>query len=105
MEAEFDLTSVLSDMGAELAFSDHAEFSGISEVRDLPLRISEVVHKAFVEVNEVGTEASAASELSAAGCASSIAQKEFQADHPFLFFIRDRQTNVILFSGRLVDPQ
>jgi serpin B len=57
LQTEFRLKPVLCDLGAELAFSDHADFSGIGEE---PLKISEVVHKAFVEVNEEGTEAAAA---------------------------------------------
>jgi serpin B len=107
METEFNLTSVLSDMGAKLAFSDHADLGGISDDRERPLKISEVVHKAFVEVNEEGTEAAAATGVSVRCVLSTPygTKKHFQADHPFLFFIRDRQTNVILFSGRLIDPQ
>ena len=57
METEFGLKPVLCGLDAELAFSDDADFSGIGEE---PLKISEVVHKAFVEVNEEGTEAAAA---------------------------------------------
>ena len=109
METEFNLTSVLCDMGTQLAFSDHADLGGISDDREKPLKISEVVHKTFIEVNEEGTEAAAVSTGRAEGSLPSreaaIVEKHFQADHPFLFFIRDRQTNVILFSGRLVDPQ
>jgi serpin B len=80
---------------------------GISDDRERPLKISEVVHKAFVEVNEEGTEAAAATGVSVRCVLSTPygTKKHFQADHPFLFFIRDRQTNVILFSGRLIDPQ
>jgi serpin B len=104
MEAEFKLKPVLCDLGADLAFSDDADFSGIG---DEPLTISEVVHKAFVEVNEEGTEAAAATAVGMVGCAF-IPEREprvFQADHPFLLFIRDRQTNAVLFSGRVLDPK
>jgi serpin B len=104
METEFELGKVLCALGAGLAFSADADFSGIG---DEPLAISEVVHKAFVEVNEEGTEAAAATAvLMARGCAMLPTQpKVFKADHPFLFFIRDRNTNTVLFSGRVLDPK
>ncbi len=104
METEFKLKPVLCGLYAELAFSDEADFSGIGEE---PLKISEVVHKAFVEVNEEGTEAAAATAVGMVLCAAvmrPVAPKVFQADHPFLFFIRDRKTNAVLFSGRVLDP-
>jgi serpin B len=104
LEAEFRLKPVLCALGAELAFSDEADFSGIGEE---PLQISEVIHKAFVEVNEEGTEAAAATGVSAGLCLVRPATEPvvFKADHPFLFFIRDRDTNAVLFSGRLLDPE
>jgi len=106
METEFTLKPVLCALGAELAFSDHADFSRIG---DEPLKISEVVHKAFVEVNEEGTEAAAATAVSMRPTCARFGSKApkpriFKADHPFLFFIRDRNTNAVLFSGRLLDP-
>ncbi len=67
METEFRLKPVLCALGAELAFSDEADFSGIGEE---PLKISEVVHKAFVEVNEEGTEAAAATSVVMTLCAA-----------------------------------
>jgi serpin B len=103
METQFTLTPVLCALGAELAFGDAADFSGIGEE---PLKISEVVHKAFVEVNEKGTEAAAATGVMVPGCAGwAPPPKVFNVDHPFLFFIRERKTNVVLFSGRVLDPE
>ena len=105
METEFKLKPVLIDMGAELAFSDYADFTGIGEEK---LKISEVVHKAFVEVNEEGTEAAAATAVGMMRCTAVMRPampKVFNADHPFLFFIRDRNTNTVLFSGRANDPK
>src|SRR5262249_48017418 len=104
VEAEFSLKPVLCALGAELAFSDKADFSGIGEE---PLQISEVVHKAFVEVNEEGTEAAAATAVSMGLCAVTPATEPvvFNADHPFLFFIKDRYTNAVLFCGRVLDPK
>jgi serpin B len=104
LETEFTLKPVLCEMHAELAFSARADFSGIG---DELLAISEVVHKAFVEVNEEGTEAAAATAVGMALCAFMPQQepKVFKADHPFLFFIRDKKTSVVLFSGRVLDPK
>jgi serpin B len=105
VETAFKLKTVLCDLGAGLAFSDDADFSGIS---DEFLKISEVIHKAFVEVNEEGTEAAAATAVGMAFCAAimpPVEPKVFKADHPFLFFIRDRRTNAVLFCGRVLDPR
>jgi serpin B len=104
MATAFKLKPVLCDLGAELAFSDEADFNGIGEE---PLKISEVVHKAFVEVNEGGTEAAAATALDLPLMSIRALPEPivFQADHPFLFFIRDRKTNAVLFSGRVFDPR
>jgi serine protease inhibitor len=73
-----------------------------------PLQFSEVVHKAFGEINEEGTEAAAATALGMAFGAAVMPTTEpivFKADHLFLFFIRDRRTNAVLFSGRVLDPR
>ncbi len=106
LEIEFKLKPVLCGLHAELAFSDEADFSGIGEEA---LKISEVVHKAFVEVNEEGTEAAAATAVGMVLCAGisgpAPLPKIFNADHPFFFFIRDRKTNAVLFAGRVVDPK
>jgi serpin B len=103
---EFRLRPVLFGLYAELAFGDEADFGGIGEG---PLKISEVVHKAFVEVNEEGTEAAAATAVGMVLCAGVTGPPPrpvvFRADHPFLFFIRDRRTNAVLFSGRVLTPR
>lgn len=103
METTYELKDVLCDMGASLAFSDYAEFSGIGEE---PLKISNVIHKAFVECNEEGTEAAAATAIGMMKCSMSMQApkfpKEFKADHPFLFLIRNNNTGTILFGGRYV---
>ena len=104
IEAGFTLRPVLCALHADAAFRDDADFSGISNE---PSKISEVVHKAFVEVNEEGTEAGAATAVGmmAGGLGSRPPEPiVFKADHPFLLFIWDRKTNAIYFSGRLVNP-
>ncbi len=106
METAFKLKPVLCGLGIGLAFSDDADFGGICEE---PLKIADVIHKACVEANEEGTEAAAATAvgmpLAAAAPRPMPEPKVFKADHPFLFFIRDRKTNTVLFSGRLLDPK
>jgi serpin B len=104
LEAECELKDVLSALGMPVAFKlGAADFSGITGTRELA--ISAVVHKAYVEVEEKGTEAAAATGVVFARTAA-IAQPAviFRADHPFLFLIRDVQTGTILFLGRLVKP-
>jgi serpin B len=104
LTAEAELTSALSELGMPVAFRPGAaDFSGITGNREL--FISAVVHKAFVEVDEKGTEAAAATGVAVARAAA-IAQPPvvFRADHPFFFLIRDVTTGSILFMGRLVRP-
>jgi serpin B len=96
------LRQPLCEMGADLAFSGAADFSGIGEER---LTISEVLHKAYIEVDEEKTEAAAATAVVmtlAAMLPSS--PKVFRADRPFRFDIRSRRSGAILFSGRVGDP-
>jgi serpin B len=99
VEARFQLGDRLKAMGMSLAFSPGADFSGISSSEKL--MISKVIHQAFVDVNEEETEAAAAT---AVVFTRGGGPKEFRADHPFLFLVRDRQTGTILFLGRVTDP-
>jgi serpin B len=103
MEFATSLVPILCAMGAEAAFT-RADFSGIGVGT---LLISEVVHKAFVDVNEEGTVAAAATAviMSRGIKPRQPDPKIFKADHPFLFMIRDRATNTILFLGRVMDPK
>jgi serpin B len=103
--AECELKDALSELGMPVAFQPGAaDYSGITGTRDLA--ISAVVHKAFLEVEERGTEAAAATGVVIARMAAAIAQPPvvFRADHPFFFLIRDTSTGTILFLGRLVRP-
>ena len=99
----FELNDALAKMGMPTAFDlSLADFSGITGARDLYL--SQVMHGAFIDVNEEGTEAAAAS--GAVMRLRGVARpEEFTADHPFLYLIRDRATGTILFMGRVVDPR
>jgi serpin B len=92
-------------MGMPTAFTDQADFSGIVPQRGLA--ISEVVHKAFVDVSERGTEAAAATGIGMHATAVRMPEQAvvFRADHSFLFLIRDKRTEAVLFIGRLMNPE
>jgi len=104
-EQTMTLSSTLGTMGMPTAFTAKADFSGISTAHD-GLVISEVVHKAYVDVDESGTEAAAATAIVAIGGAApqEVSPIAFRADHPFLFFLRDKTSGAILFAGRINNP-
>lgn len=101
-ESAFSLKDALSALGMASAFSSTADFSGIDGRRDLT--ISQVAHKAFIDVSEEGTEAAAATGV-AVSLTAFAPPVTFRADHPFLFLLRDTQTGAILFAGRLEEPK
>jgi serpin B len=102
LTSEFMLKDVLSKMGMPIAFDrNKADFSGMTTRERL--FISHVVHKAFVDVNEAGTEA-AASTAVVMERTSAPPPATFRADHPFVYLIRDNRTGSILFLGRVVNP-
>jgi serpin B len=102
----FRLAEVLRAMGMPLAFGSSADFSGMNGGHDLS--ISEVIHKAYADVNEKGTEAAAATAVTMFRAGKMVNEPPpipFRADHPFLFLIRDRESGSILFLGRVVEPK
>jgi serpin B len=104
MTQKFDMGTVLKSMGMTDAFSSEADFSGMTGRRDL--FISAVVHQAYVDVNEEGTEAAAATGVTMK--LTSMAPGNvpvFRADHPFIFLIRDAHSGSILFLGRTMNPK
>jgi len=102
MTCEFSLAGTLAAMGMPNAFTMAADFSGMNGRKDL--YISAVVHKAFVEVHEEGTEAAAATGVVMTTKAMPTPPPVFRADHPFLFLIRDNHSGSILFLGRMMNP-
>jgi serpin B len=103
--ARLELGDRLKEMGMPLAFSDRADFSGLT-LSPEELKISEVIHKSFVDVNEEGTEAAAATgtRVRAGARARPRPVPVFRADHPFVYLIRDTRNGSVLFLGRLADP-
>lgn len=104
MTSSFKMKKVLQAMGMKDAFTSAADFTGITAEQQF--QIGEVIHKAFVDVNETGTEAAAATAV--VGLTSAPPPKPkpvFRADHPFLFMIRDNRSGSVLFMGRVMDPR
>ena len=103
---DFELGSTLEALGMKQAFQRTADFSGITA--DKGLSISAAIHKAYIDVDEEGTEAAAATGgmifTSIMRLAPPSPPIVFRADHPFLFLIRDNSSGAILFLGRLTDP-
>lgn len=99
-----DLKTILMALGMVNAFTHNADFSGIEPKKEL--YITDALHKTFIDVDELGTEAAAATAVSV-GVTSILPPKvvpEFRADHPFFYLIRDNKTSCILFMGRLTRP-
>jgi serpin B len=102
--SQFRLDETLASMGMPDAFSpEKADLSGI-DGEPQRLYIGAVIHKAFVDVNEEGTEAAASTAVGFALASMPEPVPTFRADHPFIFMIRDNNTGSILFMGRIVDP-
>ena len=104
--SQFKLTDTLKAMGMTEPFSMGADFSGMAKTKKKDLYISDVVHKAFVTLDEAGTEAAAATAVMMAlkSALRPMTPKVFKADHPFIFIIRHRETESVLFMGRVADP-
>ncbi len=103
LESKLRLESTLTTLGMGLAFTPKADFSNLS---DRPSQIDQVLHKTFVEVNEVGTEAAAVTSIGIRTTSVEAPKKPFamKVDRPFLCILRDDQTGAILFMGAIVNP-
>jgi serpin B len=103
IESQFSLGQTLALMGMSDAFDPElADFSAM--VGQKELYISAVIHKAFLEVNEEGSEAAAATGVVVSVTSIAPSPPIFKADHPFVFFIRDNKSQSILFLGRVLNP-
>ena len=107
LDRRLDLVKPLSELGMRIPFTDASDFSGLKPVNndspdreDWNFKISDVIQQVFVEVDEKGTEAAAATSIGMVIVTGVRTPVEFVADHPFLFAIRDRRTGAVLFVGR-----
>jgi serpin B len=103
LETKYSLGEPFQKMGMKDAFSPAADFSGMGWKKG-DLWIGQIRHRAFVEVNEEGTEAAAATAVEMVTKAAPGRDPVFRADHPFMFLIRDNATGTILFIGRVANP-
>jgi serpin B len=105
LETDYTLSQILADMGMPTVFSYDADLSGMDGT-DM-LFVDEVYHKAFVDVNEEGAEAAAATAVvvDLKGAPGGDTTPVFRADHPFVFLIVERDNGTILFAGRVVNPE
>jgi serpin B len=101
-DSSFSLKDALSALGMPIAFSDQADFSRMTGNTDL--NIADVVHKAYVAVDEQGTEAAAATGVIMSAMAAMPNSLTININQPFIFVIRDIQTGSILFVGRVLNP-
>ncbi len=102
MNSSFNLNVILQQLGMHTAFSTTADFSGISKTH---LEISDVIHKAFIEVDEDGTEAAAATSVTMmTRSIPPTPTRVFKADRPFVFFLYDKEAKTILFMGKMEKP-
>ncbi len=100
-----NLERIFQEMGMALAFSDNADFSDMTSKRDL--KIDQIIHQAFVEIDEKGTEAAAATAVTVVKTSARAYDDKivFNANRPFHFIIRDNNSNTIIFMGRVVNPK
>ena len=102
LEESYNLNDTFKKLGMTSAFTSDANFSGMDGLLDIS--IGTVLHRAFLDVNETGTEAAAATFVGMKAMATAEKPKEFKADRPFIFVIRDNTTGANLFIGRYMKP-
>jgi len=101
-DSQLELSDVLAALGMPTAFTDAADFSGITT--EEPLHVSAVVHQANIDVDEKGTEAAAATAVMVAASGMPTDTVQLTVDRPFLFALRDVPSGAVLFLGRIGDP-
>jgi serpin B len=101
LEYEQELNDALSKMGMGVAFSNQANFSRMLAGNSSGLSISAVKHKTYIDVNEEGTEAAA---VTSVGIVNTSVPQVVEVNRPFLFLIREKASNTILFIGQVTNP-
>lgn len=103
IETTYELAEYMKQLGMQNSFTAEADFTGIAKISPI---ISEIIHKAFVDINEEGTEAAAATMITMAPKGMPVHREIpiFKADHPFLFLIQESETKTIMFLGRVLQP-
>ena len=104
LACDADLNEVLKAAGMGIAFTDGADFSGISKESGSNLMVSEVKHKTYIDVNEEGTVAGGVTCIGVAGSGPDDHIKSMLFERPFLFVIRENRTQSVLFIGKIVEP-
>ncbi|KAG6598401.1 Serpin-ZX, partial [Cucurbita argyrosperma subsp. sororia] len=99
-----EVSDVLKKLGLVLPFSEGGLLEMVEPPMAQKLRVSKVFHKAFIEVNEEGTEAAASSAVVVTKYSLTLGKIEFVADHPFLYFIREHKSGTLLFIGQVLNP-
>lgn len=99
---KYKMRRYFRNMDCTIPFMDHADFTGMTKQQ---VKLSEVIQKAHIAVDEEGTVASAATAIMGMQKGIEVSSKYFKADHPFLFLIKDNKTDVILFMGRMMHPK
>jgi serpin B len=102
MERTYSLSEPLQQLGMTLPFTSNADFTGMTD--QTKLVIDKVLHKTYIDVNEVGTEAAAATAITMVKTSMVRNQATVKANHPFMFLLKDNKTSAILFMGRIMDP-
>ena len=102
IESTFELKNVLQELGVKSAFSDAADFSGMSNEK---LYISSIAHKANITANEKGTEAAAATAVMMRKMSVNLESIDLEVDKPFIFILKNNQTNHIYFIGKITNPK
>ena len=103
VEGGFSVKAAMQALGMQTAFTDRADFTGISGTE--ALLIQDIFHKSFADIDENGTEAAAATGVLVGTTSIPVTPTVFRVDRPFLFFILDKKTGTIVFLGRLLSPK
>lgn len=105
IDSPFELSKSLTDLGMKTAFSDEADFSGMTEEKKKDLYLANVQHQTSFDIHEKGSEASSATAIVANYKSSMPSYIDVAIDHPFLFLVKDKVTGMILFLGKVADPR